>query len=97
MVVRAKRLPSTTQPSTSMLMLMANSTPDTGRPSTRLTPSAMPVAPPVISPDGTRNSTTVSAYSALPAMMDSELKAICCLYESGIIFTPLFLNHFLLS
>jgi len=42
----------------------------------------MPVAPPVISPDGTRNSTTVSAYSALPAMMDSELKAICCLYES---------------
>ena len=82
MVVRAKRLPSTIQPSTSMLMLMANSTPDTGRPSTRLTPSAMPVAPPVISPDGTRNSTTVSAYSALPAMMDSELKAICCLYES---------------
>ena len=39
-------------------------------------------APPVISLDGTRNSTTVSAYSALPAMMDSELKAICCLYES---------------
>ena len=33
-------------------------------------------------PDGTRNNTTVSAYSALPAMMDSELKAICCLYES---------------
>ena len=96
MVVRANRRPNTIQPSTSILMLMTNSTPDTGSPSARLTPSAMPVAPPVMRPDGTRNSTTVSAYSALPAMMDSELNAICCLYESFIIFCLPFLNFFLL-
>ena len=96
MVVMAKRRPSSTQPTVSMVMLMTNSTPDTGSPNARLMPSAMPVAPPVIRPDGTRNSTTVSAYSALPTMMDSELNAICCSYESFIIFCPSFLNFFLL-
>ena len=60
-VVTAKRRPSTIQPSTSMVMLITNSTPDTGRPTALFTASAMPVAPPVISPEGTRNSTTVSA------------------------------------
>ena len=96
MVVMAKRRPSSTQPTVSMVMLMTNSTPDTGSPNARLMPSAMPVAPPVIRPDGTRNSTTVSAYSALPTMMDSELNAICCSYESFIIFCPSFLKFFLL-
>ena len=96
MVVMAKRRPSSTQPTASMVILMTNSTPDTGSPNARLTPSAMPVAPPVIRPEGTRNSTTVSAYSALPAIMDSELKAICCLHESCIIFYLLSLNFFLL-
>ena len=43
-----------------------------------------------------REKTTVSAYSALPTMMDSELNAICCSYESFIIFCPSFLNFFLL-
>ena len=37
-VVTAKRRPSTIQPSTSMLMLITNSTPDTGRPSTLVDP-----------------------------------------------------------
>ena len=96
MVVMAKRRPSSTQPSASMVILMTNNTPDTGRPVVLLNASAMPVAPPVIRPEGTRNSTTVSAYSALPAIMDSELKAICCLYESCIIFCLLSLNFFLL-
>ena len=47
----------------------------------------------LMGPNGTGKSTL--GY-ALPTMMDSELNAICCSYESFIIFCPSFLNFFLL-
>ena len=46
-------------------------TKDTGSPVTLLKASAIPVAPPVMRPEGIKNNTTVSAYIALPNTMDS--------------------------
>ena len=91
MVFRAKRLPSTHQPSSSMTTLTTNSTADTGSPVTLLNASAIPVAPPVMRPEGIRNNTTVSAYIALPTTMDSALKSCCCLRVNCVIFIFLYL------
>ena len=73
MVFRANLRPSTAQPNASMVMLITNSTLDTVSTLILLTASAMPVAPPVMRPEGIRKSTTVSAYSALPTTMDSAV------------------------
>ena len=59
-VLRAKARPRTTQPQTSMAMLMKNSSPETDRPVNRPMASAMPVAPPVMRPAGSRNRATAS-------------------------------------
>ena len=82
-VFSAKARPSTAQPNASIVMLITNSTPDTGSPDTRLTARAMPVAPPVISPEGTRNSTTVSEYSALPSRMIRLFQMVCWRWDTG--------------
>ena len=73
-VFSAKARPSTTQPQTSMAMLKASRKPETDRPVRRPKASAMPVAPPVMSPAGSRNSATASEYSALPNTMAALFK-----------------------
>ena len=74
-VERAKRRPSSTQPASSMATLTASSTPDTGTPVRRLAARAMPVAPPVMRPEGIRKRTTVREYSALPASRARAVRA----------------------
>ena len=49
-----------TMPSETPARLMKNSSPETGRPVNRPMASAMPVAPPVMRPAGSRNSATAS-------------------------------------
>ena len=78
-VLRANFRPSTAQPSSSIATLMTNSTEEVRSPLSRVTARAIPVAPPVIKPEGIRNNTTVNAYRALPTRMDRALKTACCL------------------
>ena len=60
-VFSAKARPRTAQPHTSMARLNTSRKPETDRPVSRPKASAMPVAPPVTSPAGSRNKATVSA------------------------------------
>ena len=87
-VFSANFLPSTAQPHTSMDMLKRKRKPETESPVSRPKASAMPVAPPVMSPAGSRNRATASEYSALPRMIARLFSKSCCQRRVDFIAVP---------
>jgi len=66
MVVSANFLPKVNQPTTSKTALKTKAMSDAGIPLKRHKNNEIPVDPPVISPQGVRNNSTVKAYNILP-------------------------------
>ena len=74
-MVRAKTLPSTSSPARNMAALNTPTKAERGRPKKYWAASPNPVVPPVISPLGSTNRATASAYSVFPASTSSSFQA----------------------